>query len=69
MTTTLERDTDKDTKISILRFANGRSDISGTWARMCATIGAAVWAGVAVLARLGIARIGAIELMFLFGRW
>jgi hypothetical protein len=30
-------------------------------------LGAAVWAGLAVLARMGIARIGAIELMFLFG--
>ena len=28
--------------------------------------GAAVWAGMAVLARMGIARIGAIELIFLF---
>ena len=29
--------------------------------------GAAVWAGMAVLARMGIARVGAIELLFLFG--
>jgi len=28
--------------------------------------GAAVWAGMAVLARMGIARVGAIELLFLF---
>jgi len=28
--------------------------------------GAAVWAGIAVLARMGIARVGAIELLFLF---
>jgi hypothetical protein len=38
-----------------------------SWARVCATGGAGVWAIVAVLARLGIARIGAIELLFLFG--
>ncbi len=38
----------------------------GRWARSCATAGALVWAGMAVLARLGIARIGAIELLFLF---
>jgi len=36
------------------------------WARRWATAGAAVWAGMAVLARVGVARIGAIELMFLF---
>jgi hypothetical protein len=35
------------------------------WARGWATAGAAVWAGMAVLARVGVARIGAIELMFL----
>jgi hypothetical protein len=31
-----------------------------------ATAGAVVWAGLAVLARMGIAKLGAIELMFLF---
>ena len=31
-----------------------------------ATAGAAVWAGIAVLARMGIARVGSIELLFLF---
>jgi hypothetical protein len=36
------------------------------WARVSATAGAAVWAGMAVLARAGVVRIGAIELMFLF---
>jgi hypothetical protein len=30
-------------------------------------VGAAVWAGLAVLARIGIVRVGGIELMFLFG--
>jgi hypothetical protein len=33
---------------------------------MCAVLGAVIWAGVAVLARIGAAPIGAIELMFLF---
>src|ERR1035438_3899620 len=36
------------------------------WAATCATAGAAVWAGIAVLARAGIAPLGAIELLFLF---
>ncbi|HLW86605.1 MAG TPA: YndJ family transporter [Candidatus Sulfotelmatobacter sp.] len=36
------------------------------WAEGWATAGAALWAGIAVLARMGIARIGVIELMFLF---
>jgi hypothetical protein len=36
------------------------------WARVCATGGAAVWAALAVLARVGVARFGTIELMFLF---
>src|ERR1039457_5152651 len=35
------------------------------WAAACATAGAAVWAGIAVLARMGVARLGAIELLFL----
>jgi len=42
---------------------NGPQDL---WARLCATAGAVVWAGMAVLARMGVARIGAIELLFLF---
>src|SRR5271166_42294 len=36
------------------------------WAVGWALAGAAAWAGIAVLARMGIARIGVIELMFLF---
>jgi hypothetical protein len=36
------------------------------WASRWATAGAAAWVGIAVLARMGIARIGVIELMFLF---
>ena len=38
----------------------------GLWARTWATAGAAVWAGMAVLAKMGISRVGAIELLFLF---
>src|SRR6266576_3122964 len=37
-----------------------------SWAQMCAGLGGVIWAGVAVLARIGVAPIGAIELMFLF---
>lgn len=33
---------------------------------MCAVLGAVIWVGVAVLARIGVAPLGAIELMFLF---
>ncbi len=40
--------------------------VEGSWAQMCAGFGALLWAGVAVLARIGVAPIGAIELMFLF---
>jgi len=42
------------------------SDRAERWAAGWALAGAAVWAGIAVLARMGIARIGVIELMFLF---
>ena len=43
-----------------------RQDASATWARASAVVGAAGWAGLAVLARTGVARIGAIDLLFLF---
>jgi hypothetical protein len=43
----------------------GRND-KGFWGAGCATAGAAAWAGMAVLARMGIAKVGAIELLFLF---
>lgn len=43
-----------------------RNSEADRWARICAAGGASVWAGLAVLARIGVARIGAIELMFLF---
>jgi hypothetical protein len=46
---------------------SGRAELRAErWAAGWATAGAAVWAGIAVLARMGIARIGVIELMFLF---
>lgn len=57
---------------SVLRSWQGPSDglppVNGTgvWVRVTATVGAAVWAGMAVLARMGIARVGAIEVLFLF---
>ena len=42
------------------------SHTSHLWAAGSATVGAAVWAALALLARVGVLRIGAIELMFLF---
>ena len=48
---------------------NDRVDLpvdDGSWARGWAAAGAVVWAGTAVLARAGIVRVGAIELLFLF---
>ena len=59
MTTTLERE-EKQSGVALARNDRANS------ARVSATGGAAVWAGLAVLARVGIARFGAIELMFLF---
>jgi len=44
----------------------GRNENVDLWAPTCATAGAAVWAGTAVLARMGIARLGGMELLFLF---
>src|SRR5579859_701046 len=61
MTTTLER----EEKQIAERVAPAPTD-TAMWARVSATGGAAVWAGLAVLARVGVARFGAIELMFLF---
>jgi len=43
------------------------ADERDLWARGWAAAGAVVWAGMAVLARMGVARVGAIELLFLFG--
>jgi len=42
------------------------NDRDHQWAAGCATVGAAVWTGIAVLSRIGAVRIGAIELLFLF---
>jgi hypothetical protein len=47
------------------RLRTARND-KGSWARGWATAGAVAWAGLAVLARMGIARLGAIEVIFLF---
>jgi len=44
----------------------GAGERRDLWAATCATAGAGVWAGMAVLARIGIVRVGAIELLFLF---
>lgn len=63
MKATLEQREEK--QMSRLRPDHGRTD-GGLWARGCVILGAAAWAGMAVLARVGIARIGAIELLFLF---
>ena len=62
MTTTLERTEERHNAQGFPSL----SDKGGLWARGCATLGAVVWAGTAVAARAGVARIGAIELMFLF---
>jgi hypothetical protein len=48
------------------RNDEGNISDGARWARVCATVGAGVWAGMAVLARMGTARIGEIELLFLF---
>jgi hypothetical protein len=47
------------------RLRGGRNANEYLWAAGCATAGAAVWALIAVLTRMGIARMGAIELLFL----
>lgn len=63
MTTTLEEKT--ETEISLLHAVNRWSE-NGTWARGCAGVGVGVWAAIAMGARAGVVRIGAIELIFLF---
>src|SRR5712691_4317416 len=50
----------------LTRLRAARNDKVQEWAAGWATFGAVVWAGIAVLARLGVARIGMIELVFLF---
>ena len=63
MTTVLE--SKGEMQISLLHsLKRWRGD--GTWARGCAGAGTGVWAAIAIAARFGMARIGAIELMFLF---
>jgi len=63
MTTTLAG---KDEQTS-LHHSGKRFCDNGNLARGCAGVGAAAWAAVAIAARIGIVRIGAIELIFLFG--
>jgi hypothetical protein len=57
ITAFVEKDEDQ---ISLLCNDNGR------WARVCSILGAAVWAGIAVAARFGFARISGIEALLLF---
>jgi len=68
MTTALERGEKKQVPRRLAPVRSDKSSESRTaaWARSWATAGAAAWAGIAVLARMGIARVGAIELLFLF---
>ncbi len=75
MKATLDTEHDKQVPRALLplsRLRAGRNDkregsrTEAAWAQVCATAGAVVWAGLAVLARMGIARVGAIELLFLF---
>jgi len=65
METSLQRRSER--QIPLLPFGQGRNDKQQhLWAAGSATIGAAVWAGTAVAARAGIARMGSVELIFLF---
>jgi hypothetical protein len=68
MTATLEQGQKKQSPRRPPPVGNdNRSEIPDErWTQVCATSGAVVWAGLAVLARMGIARIGAIELLLLF---
>lgn len=47
-------------------LAINSSESASSWARLCAVLGASVWAGLAALAKTGAAPIGSIELIFLF---
>lgn len=47
---------------------NGKSSLRAErWASRWALAGAAAWAALAILARMGVFRVGVIELLFLFG--
>jgi hypothetical protein len=50
----------------LARLRAARNDKTYFWTAGWATAGAAVWAGMAMLARMGIVRLGVIELLFLF---
>lgn len=58
MTTVLE--SQSGMQISLLHSLKRWSG-DGTWSRGCAGIGAGVWAAIAIAARVGVVRIGAIE--------
>ena len=61
MSTTFEEQVEKERGLRVaIRSGESR------WARICTTLGAAVWAGIAVAAHFRVARIGGIELLFLF---
>jgi hypothetical protein len=65
----LERPTEKETSKSLSHLESNEAVAKREnvhWARGCATAGAIAWAVIAVLARMGIARFGEIELLFLF---
>jgi YndJ-like protein len=64
MTTTLA---EKNERLSSVGQLKKRFFDNDTWARACAGGGAAVWAALAIAARVGVARIGAVELIFLSG--
>ncbi len=68
METTLRRRSEKQIPLygNDKRDSYRRNEQQHFWAAGSATIGAAVWAGMAVAARAGIARMGAVELIFLF---
>jgi hypothetical protein len=52
--------------IRVCNIVDREGRMCESWARFCAVLGAALWAVIAVLAKIGIARIGQIELLFLF---
>jgi len=75
MNTTIERDEkqippfgrdDNSTSVRLASSTRIGTVREGRWARACALAGAATWAVIAILARIGVARVGAIELLFLF---
>lgn len=67
MKTTLERPTSSRLEQATREWrtqAESAEQRSERWARWCALAGTAMWAAFALSARMGIARVGAIEVMF-----